>query len=416
MKIKKSAKKISLVSALILMIIFSETSLAQCAGSTTIFSENFGTGGDGTNCYSTVPAAAMSSSYTFIPGPTNGGNPPSDGQYSVWCNRVYGWFNWHDPFSDATADAMGVNGNMVVINSINGEFYRKTLTVCASSTYTVSFKIANLVDSDIGSCGAPFDPNISGSAYNVGTTTGTTTNFGTIAMTSSIVWNTYSFNFTTGAAQTSIDVVLSNLTGGGCGNDFAFDDFSVAGPSSVLPVELGSFSAKRITLDAARLDWTTSEETNVSYFEIQRSEDGITFNPIGTVKAFGNTAKLHGYYFTDEEVPSLSTVLYYRLNTIELDGKSKYSKVTKVVSGEYLFDIFPNPLTRGEMLVVKLFTPHDEDEISISIVSSLGEMRYFIKGKNNEIVKVNTEELTSGIYIIELSTLNERKFNKIIIE
>jgi hypothetical protein len=415
MKIEMSAKMISLVSALMLVTIFSERSLAQCAGSTTIFSENFGTGGDGTNCYSTVAAPAMSSSYTFIPGPTNGGNPPGDGQYAVWCNRVYGWFNWHNPFSDATADAAGVNGNMVVINAISGEFYRKTLTVCASSTYTVSFSLANLVDSDIGSCGAPFNPNITGSAYNVGTTTGTTTNFGTIAMTSTIVWNTYSFNFTTGAAQTSIDVVISNLNGGGCGNDFAFDDFSVSGPSSVLPVDLVSFSAKRIMLDATRLDWTTSEEINVSYFEIERSEDGINFDPIGKVQALGNTTGLHGYYFTDEEASSLSTVLYYRLNTIDLDGKSKYSEITKIVSGEYFFDVFPNPITQGETLVVRLFRPHGEDEVSISIINSLGGILYFIKGKNNE-VKINTEELASGMYIIELSTMNERKFKKFIIE
>jgi len=72
------------------------------------------------------------------------------------------------------------------------------------------------------------------------------------------------------------------------------------------------------------LKWTTSQENNLSYFEIDRSADGSFFTELGNVTPRGNTSSTTNYTFTD---PGNRTVqnFYYRLKIVNLDGSFRYS-------------------------------------------------------------------------------------------
>ncbi|MBK6983934.1 MAG: gliding motility-associated C-terminal domain-containing protein [Bacteroidetes bacterium] len=76
--------------------------------------------------------------------------------------------------------------------------------------------------------------------FPVGTVLNSTTS-GNLAVASnsvSLPWIQYGFAFTTGPGQTSADVVLINNAPGGCGNDYAVDDISLApcGPGVSLSI------------------------------------------------------------------------------------------------------------------------------------------------------------------------------------
>ena len=59
--------------------------------------------------------------------------------------------------------------------------------------------------------------------------------------------------------------------------DTCFDDFP-------LPLTLLSFTLEKNN-GSALLKWTVTDEINTSFFEVQRSINGLNFLPVGTVAA-----------------------------------------------------------------------------------------------------------------------------------
>ena len=112
----------------------------------------------------------------------------------------------------------------------------------------------------------------------------------------------------------------------------------------ILPIRLLEFNAD-VAGDEVQVKWSTATEINVDYIAVQRSVDGHTFADIGKVKAFGNSNTIRNYSLVDD-APLIGN-LYYRLHSVDFDGKEEFSRVIAV---RYLsssaVQIFPNPTTR----------------------------------------------------------------------
>ncbi|MEK7253772.1 MAG: hypothetical protein AAB316_03445, partial [Bacteroidota bacterium] len=103
--------------------------------------------------------------------------------------------------------------------------------------------------------------------------------------------------------------------------------FTNNGTSSLLPVELKSFSA-RLLDERIALEWVTASEQNNSGFEVQRSSDGVDFQRIGWLDGNGTTTEEHRYIYTDP-VPKLG-FNYYRLVQMDFDEQTSASPVQVV--------------------------------------------------------------------------------------
>ncbi|OYU95688.1 MAG: hypothetical protein CFE21_11155 [Bacteroidetes bacterium B1(2017)] len=112
----------------------------------------------------------------------------------------------------------------------------------------------------------------------------------------------------------------------------ADDDNSSAGDNiyvktfstTVLPVRWLDFTANE-NAGSVRLNWSTAQEINNNLFEVERSEDGKTFEKIGEVKGKGTT-EAKSYYGFEDNAP-LHTKALYRIKQLDMDGKEDYSKV-----------------------------------------------------------------------------------------
>ena len=110
-----------------------------------------------------------------------------------------------------------------------------------------------------------------------------------------------------------------------------------------LPVTFASFEAMQMEEDVL-VEWTTSFESNASYFEIERAADGRHFTPLGKIKARSESEEMAAYNFIDgSPFPGTS---YYRIRQVDSDGQYTYTQVTSVnvdpVAGNALF-VSPNP-------------------------------------------------------------------------
>ena len=106
----------------------------------------------------------------------------------------------------------------------------------------------------------------------------------------------------------------------------SFGAFTFGSVSFVLPLNLLSFSATKNVGDV-QLKWYASDEVNVAYHEPQRSEDGVAFTAIGKVDAI-NHQGVSAYDFVDKK--ALTGITYYRLRSVDLDGKSTLSRIVSV--------------------------------------------------------------------------------------
>ncbi|MDQ2769916.1 MAG: glycine-rich protein [Bacteroidota bacterium] len=131
-------------------------------------------------------------------------------------------------------------------------------------------------------------------------------------------------------------------------------DFSVwtlGNSANPLPVELVAFTATAEGPAAVRLNWATASEKNSDRFAVERSGDGTSFAPIGTVAAAGSSSGGSAYLLLDGHLPAGAALLYYRLKQVDRDGTFAYSPVRSVALGGKATDtglaLFPNPAHGG---------------------------------------------------------------------
>ncbi len=112
--------------------------------------------------------------------------------------------------------------------------------------------------------------------------------------------------------------------------------------SSLAPLKLITFSG---TVKSAHhlLNWSTTDEINTAYFDVEKSEDGAQFISAGTVMA-SNRHGVNQYSFA-VDLPTAKKN-FYRLKMLDLDGKYVYSNIIKIIDEPAAgLQIFPNPAT-----------------------------------------------------------------------
>jgi predicted extracellular nuclease len=179
-------------------------------------------------------------------------------------------------------------------------------------------------------------------------------------------------------------------------------------PTSPLPVTLISFTGKK-QKNSNLLEWKTANEKGFDGFEIQKSENGNTFEKIGFVKG-GN---VENYEYSDNKLNSNTN--YYRLKMIDLDGSSALSKIIAIQaeneSNTIVGKVYPNPavdktafveITVEKAGVWKLTTFNAQGSLQTSNEVQLS------KGVNNVPIEMNN--LSQGIYFLNLENSNGEKF------
>jgi hypothetical protein len=144
----------------------------------------------------------------------------------------------------------------------------------------------------------------------------------------------------------------ANLTGSitSTSSPTAFNSFSTfalgdkIGGGNILPIGLLSFSAKPDN-DRVTLDWTTSTESNNSYFTVEKSKDGVNFDFVSAVPSEalgGNSAVVLDYSAID--LSPYTGVSFYRLRQTDLDGHFTYSSIVSVnFVRQKSVSVYPNP-------------------------------------------------------------------------
>jgi pectin methylesterase-like acyl-CoA thioesterase len=295
---------------------------------------------------------------------------------------------------DYEYDVKDANGN--VIQTVHGKA-KKSLTPAEAATYTYENVVLRSADT--------WDPRMMTEApaqpVNV------------VATNKTITWDSVPytrlyiiFRNNTVVGFTINTTFTDTTTGTGAYAVQAVSEFGAlstpANASGVLPVTLLDLTASLRT-GAVNVAWTTTNETRVDKYGVERSTNGSSFKAIGAVKSNGSRQ----YNFVDNGIANLQTpVVYYRLKMMDVDGSYQYSKVVKLPlkeTGSHL-TVAPNPVHDLLNVTIK---QNSAAAFSIRVVDATGKQVYqrnFTAGQTNVNTYVNTDGWQNGAYYLQVQS------------
>ena len=169
---------------------------------------------------------------------------------------------------------------------------------------------------------------------------------------------------------------------------------------SALPVKLESFTAFPQG-NYVKLSWQTSEEKNVAHYDAQYSTNTRDFITVGSV-----TATNSRFYTILHQSPATGLV-YYRLKTVDIDGKTSVSEIRTVKFGKTaLVTVYPNPAKN--ILNISLKGNMNGKSITISLIAMDGKIVKSVKrlsAQSTESMDLNN--IANGKYQLQIATDTE---------
>ena len=176
-----------------------------------------------------------------------------------------------------------------------------------------------------------------------------------------------------------------------------------------LPLDIINFDLNNSTSNSVTLNWEVGNQKDILKFEIQKSDDGITFYKIGEINKLNSFTESNFYKYTDQYPNSAS---YYQIKQINYDGdvflsEIKYS-ITNIKRTNTQFNLFPNPAT--DVLNIA-YTAKTDKLLEIKIFNLLGKKIKSFKVRTKDVIPINISDLGSGVYNLQIFNENRILYN-----
>jgi len=199
-------------------------------------------------------------------------------------------------------------------------------------------------------------------------------------------------------------------------NSTWFRKFNLA-PVTLLPLKMISFTAM-LTNNKVGLKWTTASEVNLSHFVVEKSTDGINFSEAGLVFAYGNTTDRTDYNLDDNVSNIQSGVIYYRLRSVDTDGKGQLSeirviRISKTTANSITIQTYPNPVTSD--LRITIPANWQNKKLVYEVITLNGQSVKRTEAANSSQTEtINVSTLAPGMYLVRVSCEGQTAQQKII--
>lgn len=158
------------------------------------------------------------------------------------------------------------------------------------------------------------------------------------------------------------------------------------------------------------LKWETNRNKDVSYFEVQRSEDGNNFESIATVQVANADEANASYAYADAQ-DGFGKNKFYRIRQVMRNNAKLYTNVVNVAFNRKLNlvkALRPNPFTTQIEAMVSL---KSAAPINVRLMDQNGRMVYnktFTGRTGENVLNINgIGKLAPGVYIAELAVQDE---------
>jgi hypothetical protein len=220
------------------------------------------------------------------------------------------------------------------------------------------------------------------------------------------------FNFDIPVTGNSLQVRMRVVMDAGT-EELVFDNIRING-TSTLPVELVNFNTEKSESEV-ELTWQTVSELNNEGFSVLHSTDGESWNEIDFVPGFGTTTEMNAYQLLHRD--PLNGMNYYRLQQVDIDGKTSLSDVRSVRFDRInAISVVPNP-SKG-VFFITLNTDLFGKEVVLQLLDTKGTV--VLESKEivelNNTISIDGSNLNSGVYLIRVSDATTTRIERMVIK
>ena len=166
--------------------------------------------------------------------------------------------------------------------------------------------------------------------------------------------------------------------------------------------------------------WQTLTEPNNHRFEVERSDNGVSFQKIGQRPADPQSRQVKNYKFTD--TAPLAGRNFYRLKQISLDSSVTYSRVvsatTRRITQTIIAELTPNPCPSGNC-DVRIGNVPTGTPVVVELLDENGRLLSSRKMTDTETplpLSQNQSAFRKGTYYLRVSTPDETKVQRVLIQ
>jgi hypothetical protein len=192
---------------------------------------------------------------------------------------------------------------------------------------------------------------------------------------------------------------ISFTVSGGNGNTMSLDNFTsnVGAVNAPLPVKFSTLDA-RVANSSVSLKWMVATEENLAGYEIEKGADGRNFSKIGFVNASGEST----YSFVDTKP---SSITYYRIKSVDINGRYGYSSIALVKAGKAMIVIkaFPTPFIKN----ISIQHPTADAGSIITISSADGRVvKSVVPAIGMQQTDIDLSSANAGLYLVHYKNGN----------
>lgn len=170
-----------------------------------------------------------------------------------------------------------------------------------------------------------------------------------------------------------------------------------------LPLTLLSFSGNYQN-NASHFDWSTTNEVNTDFFELEKSDNGSSFTVVGKIPFADHNKAIETFEYTLAE--ALLKSAYFRLKIVDKNGSSQYSKTIMLkpdADKANTVSVNPNPFTDQ---VTIYYTSPARSEITGIITNAAGntvnKFQMAISKGVNVLSVSQLSRLPAGLYFLSI--------------
>lgn len=181
------------------------------------------------------------------------------------------------------------------------------------------------------------------------------------------------------------------------------EDYRVPVNTYPLSVQTSDFTAKLTKANTTKLSWTSSDESDVAYYSIEKSTNNTDWSSVQFVSP-QMKGGVNSYEINDGNLSE--GITYYRLKTFQKNNKVTISTIKQVDNKVNQFSILvtPNPASSRAFVHIN---SNISEEATLELINSLGEVVYKQNMKINSgtnSIELPVVNLANGTYVVNLTT------------
>ncbi len=204
----------------------------------------------------------------------------------------------------------------------------------------------------------------------------------------------------------TIDFTVNNAAGSYASNRFMI----VFSAAKVLSVTFTNVKAYQQNT-GINVEWNVENESNVKQYEVEKSANGNSYSKVNTTAAKNIPVSLYSWVDADAK----TGFNYYRIKSVDVNGKIEYSKVVKVfiAPAKQSIAIYPNPIKDG---VINLYlTNQPKGTYGIRLLDQIGQVIItkqvvHAEGSTTETIQIS-RQAAHGIYKLEITKPDGSRVN-----